>query len=55
MMWAFKTQVPFDSPEVVTDIPTDLSDLQLFRRYCLPMLASDTWKEVPANQIPILL
>ena len=34
--------------EHVTPIPTDLTDLELFRKYCMPI--GDVWNEVSCSQ-----
>lgn len=34
--------------EHVTPIPTDLTDLELFRKYCMPI--GDMWNEVSCSQ-----
>ena len=43
-----KMQVPVAIPMALSDpLPSDLTDLELFRKFCMPMGSTDLWKEVP--------
>lgn len=43
------TEVPVPHQPSVVDVPGDMTDLELFRKYCMPLGSTDTWKEVPSS------
>lgn len=37
---------PRPEPKLRDDLPTDLTDLELFKRYCVPFIRDHSWEHV---------
>lgn len=53
-VWGVHSQVPLSSSSTspaLLDIPTNLTDLELFKKYCMPLGQTDLWHEVTRHSI----
>ena len=39
-------EVPVSSSLPLDDLPADLTDLELFKKFCMPLDKTDLWREV---------